>query len=126
MPWTYKAFGDSSLDSVLVELHGKANQLAASRTASVKLATSNQEDGSARGVLFWYDGELPDRAGNGSGWQRHTQDTGDNYEGLYDFVRDTLNGVSLERALLSHVAFSNHHTGHHSAVVSVWVPATVS
>lgn len=121
MSWTFRTFAHKNINDVLLNLRGQINALTAAQAATAKIATSNQESGDARGVVFWYTGTIPGSRKIGGGWAGKRQTTGHDYDALYQFVVELLDQIPIERAIISHVAMANHHDG--DALISVWAPA---
>ncbi|MEM8961722.1 MAG: hypothetical protein AAGD38_09600 [Acidobacteriota bacterium] len=90
------------------------------QTQIAKLAISDQGDGDARGVLYyWTDNEPPVLKDSPTQWAHHAFTDNEDYDDAYKHVLEVLNGqraidgvtLTLQQAAAAKVGFANRKKG---------------
>jgi hypothetical protein len=133
MPWTfYEAPPTHSIDDVVKALQAQMNAIANTGehgprlAATAKVVTSNQRDGDARGVVYFFAGEggVPMISPGGTGWQNRTFFTNTEYvRELYLPTVELLNTMPAEQAVNAHATMTNMKEG--DATMTLWWPTKV-
>ncbi|MEM7048335.1 MAG: hypothetical protein AAF604_01695 [Acidobacteriota bacterium] len=126
MAWTFRSSTHGEIGDVLQDLDQTMRTLSSAQSTSAKLGTSDSHDGDARGVVLWYDGEIPSAVPTGSGWIQETWQAGESSDEIYGQVANYLDGLPLPVALNARISMSNYHTKVSTdpvAAITVWHPA---
>ena len=125
MPWTYESVNPNDrMGKVVSDLRTDINGLNPKQTAWMKVAVSNQHNGDARGVIFYYS-DPPEKIPEPLSlpWQYQTCRGGKDYNSLYSSAEECLNRLtekSLAVAYWAQIGFANSDDG--NATLTVFYP----
>ena len=125
MSWAYKAFDDSDVDKINADVIAELNTISNSgchAAASAKIATSDQREGDARGIVFSNPAIQSQQLSNPCRWASKTESTRSDYTDMYNAILDAVNALSDQEAFFAKVTFSNRKDG--DATMTLTWPTT--
>lgn len=127
MPWKMSHRSNDDVDKVIEVINGDldANVSTQGQSVVAKVALSDQQNGDARGVLYyWSDDEPPSISGGTSEWGRVDFASETDYDGMYKNALSLLNGyeqkgvtLKTHQAAAARVCFTNRRHGDAHLVV---------
>lgn len=121
MAYTYQAFESGEADDDLWgKIRNALNGLTANEQACVKIATSDQKSGAARGVIYYSDDAAPAPTLLSNVWSYQVFSTSSDYTSMYNDCEKFLNGNTLNsvQKYYSQITFTNAHDN--DAHLVVW------
>ena len=125
--WTYKQYDNTDVTKVLNDMTSEIGTISTTSIEALmtKVTVSDQQDGDARGIVFFYTGQVssaPALPGDVT-WKMKENTSGSDYTKLYNDVTDTLDsftGDNFYQAFYAYVNMTNRKGG--DATIEVWYP----